>query len=206
MSFSLTPEETRLVSDAELLLRKNGIIEKVYGLMGELHRSLEALPQIRSFPFPEGCLARGAKISKGENYRGLPYVILDYPRLFSRESIFAFRTLFWWGHDFICTLHLAGAAYHDYRESLVRQYPLLRSHHFLAATGDDPWVHHPDEEAFVPMEEISADGWGRELEQRSFLKLARRTPLQEWDAVVAEGQHSFGVLLEALGENSGLGV
>ncbi|HQW24051.1 MAG TPA: hypothetical protein PLI47_12175, partial [Bacteroidia bacterium] len=31
------------------------------------------------------------KIFRGENYRGFPYVLLDCPRLFNRESVFAFR-------------------------------------------------------------------------------------------------------------------
>ena len=54
------------------------------------------------------------KISKGENYRGLPYVMLDYPRLFGREEVLAIRTFFWWGHGFSVTLHLKGG----YRERI----------------------------------------------------------------------------------------
>ena len=40
------------------------------------------------------------KISRGEQYLGLPYVMLDYPRIFSKENVFAIRTFFWWGNYF----------------------------------------------------------------------------------------------------------
>jgi hypothetical protein len=48
------------------------------------------------------------KISRGENYQLLPYIILDYPSYFSRNNIFAVRTMFWWGNFFSITLHLSG--------------------------------------------------------------------------------------------------
>ena len=49
------------------------------------------------------------KIAKGENYLQLPYVLLDYPRCFDKENIFAIRTMFWWGNFFSITLHLSGS-------------------------------------------------------------------------------------------------
>jgi hypothetical protein len=34
--------------------------------------------------------------------------VLDYPRIFTEEDVFAFRTLFWWGNYLSFTLHLKG--------------------------------------------------------------------------------------------------
>ena len=40
---------------------------------------------------PAEMLFHSPKISKGENYKGLPYVMLDYPRCFGKTDIFAIR-------------------------------------------------------------------------------------------------------------------
>ncbi len=39
--------------------------------------------------------------------------MLDYPRAFGRDSIFACRTFFWWGRFFSLTLHLAGRSWNE---------------------------------------------------------------------------------------------
>ena len=68
-----------------------------------------------------------AKISKGENM-GLPWVMLDYPRLFGQEDVLAIRTMFWWGHCFSVTLHLKGRYYGAYL-------PLLRERGGIGGGG-----------------------------------------------------------------------
>src|SRR6187549_876336 len=98
----LSEEELRIVSDPGIILTKNAIITKVYDLFGIL-----AGEQIQ-FQYPGEAGAIPPKISRGENYKGLPYVVLDYPRLFTSEHVFAIRTHFWWGNYFSVTLHLKG--------------------------------------------------------------------------------------------------
>ena len=59
------------------------------------------------------------KISKGENYKGLPWLVLDYPRYFNKEDIFAIRTLFWWGNFFSITLHISGKYKMRYEKKII---------------------------------------------------------------------------------------
>lgn len=97
--FSAT--ELQLASDTEWILTKNNIIGKVYILFGELS---EALGQTFSLANDElsKVLNISPKISRGENYIGLPWVMLDYPRYFKDEpGIFSLRTFFWWGNYFL---------------------------------------------------------------------------------------------------------
>src|SRR6188472_4399624 len=91
----LSPTELELVMQPGWILTKNDIIEKVISLMASLQAKQETL--IRSFvnELPEGITSSTPKISRGEKYQGLPYVILDYPRLFGQPDIVAIRTLFW---------------------------------------------------------------------------------------------------------------
>jgi hypothetical protein len=103
----LSSAEMTLVCDPAWILTKNAIMTKVVALLAALsERYVEVYAPLTG----EGGLppTQPPKISKGENYRGLPYVMLDYPRIFGKEDVFAIRTMFWWGHYFSVTLHLKG--------------------------------------------------------------------------------------------------
>lgn len=95
----LSAPEMELVKDAGWILTKNGILEKVSHLLGSIQQSYQLqLQQVSSLP-PE-ILASAPKISRGENYKGLPWLVLDYPRCFGQQDVFAMRTMFWWGPFF----------------------------------------------------------------------------------------------------------
>ncbi|RYG35601.1 MAG: hypothetical protein EOO01_31385, partial [Chitinophagaceae bacterium] len=92
----LSAEELTMVQDSHWLLTKNSIMQKANVLFGECAAWLQA--NFPSQPSDHAVLFNSPKIARGENYEGLPYVMLDYPRLFGKENIFAFRTMFWWGN------------------------------------------------------------------------------------------------------------
>src|SRR5450755_2986522 len=130
--WELSAEELALVADAGWIMTKNAIIAKVLVLFGELSGNLQEqwkaagweqhlagkeagmamkdtgmLMREAGMPIKE-ILETPPRISKGENYKGLPWVVLDYPRAFGRLDVLAVRTLFWWGNYFSVTLHLKG--------------------------------------------------------------------------------------------------
>ena len=83
-----------MVRNSQWLLTKNIIMQKAYLLFGEAAAGLQALLAEDS-AHASTYILPSPKIAKGENYLGLPYVILDYPRIFGKEDVFAFRTMFW---------------------------------------------------------------------------------------------------------------
>src|SRR5689334_6032402 len=112
----LSQKEMELVTRADWILTKNGIIKKVKQLFEELQeKQTEELKAHRS-ELPAAVFSFSPKISKGENYQGLPYLVLDHPRIFEKENILAVRTLFWWGNFFSTTLHVAG----EYKKKLEK--------------------------------------------------------------------------------------
>ena len=121
----LSADELQLVQNAQLLLTKNTIIEKVYALFGELASELQQSSIYATRNLPAELLTLGPKISRGEKYKGLPYVMLDYPRCFGKEDIFAVRTFFWWGNFFSVTLHLKGKYQQLFIPYLQKQTALL---------------------------------------------------------------------------------
>ncbi len=133
----LSEEELRLVNDPGIILTKNAIIAKVYELFGLLAADFRAKTIL-----PGEVAGIAPKIARGENYHGLPYVILDYPRYFSTADVLAIRCFFWWGNFFSITLHLKGL----YREMssavIMQQYETLSAAGYSLAISDDEWHHH----------------------------------------------------------------
>ena len=77
----LSAKEAELIANADWILTKNEILKKVKHLLEELMK--EQQKHIRScHGLPAEILVPPPKISKGENYRGLPYLVLDHPRYF----------------------------------------------------------------------------------------------------------------------------
>lgn len=100
--------ELQMACNQEVILTKNRIIEKVYDQFGAFGRNLYDLlePVQKVFPEETGVMP---KISKGELYRGLPWVMLDYPRWFNHQKgHLAIRVMFWWGNYFVVQLQVSG--------------------------------------------------------------------------------------------------
>lgn len=199
-SYQLDPEEQQIVTDADWILRKNGVIQKAYHLFGALHEALAAHPVISRFP-GEG--AQPAKISRGEQYQGLPYVVLDYPRLFSKDNIFACRTFFWWGRFFSTTLHLAGESLEPYRAVLLKQQERLARDGWSVCMQDDPWQHHFGPVNYQPVASISAEQWEGLVQNKSFVKLAKRFDVLTWGKMISNAVTVYAELLDMLSTGDG---
>ena len=78
----LSKAELMLVCDEQIILTKNNVINKVYQLFGALNDHFIGQIKKTETIFPLEILTWSPKIYKGEQYRGLPYVMLDYPRYF----------------------------------------------------------------------------------------------------------------------------
>ena len=100
---TLSPKELSLVTDPAFILTKRAIIEKVYELFARNIEVIKSEFETAAVKLPLAVASGTPKISKGENYRQLPYVMLDFPRCFSGNDVFALRTLFWRGPCFSLT-------------------------------------------------------------------------------------------------------
>jgi hypothetical protein len=124
-------EEMRLVSDPAWILTKNSVMRKVVGMFGELSGEWREILPWDGDP----------RISKGEQYKGLPWVMLDYPRVFGKEDIFAIRTMFLWGHYFSVTLHLKGSYLRTYLPVILARRAELEAAGFWPGSSEDEWEH-----------------------------------------------------------------
>lgn len=189
----LSSSEMELVKNADWILTKNGIIQKVKDLFAALrYLQEETLYESLEGVVPEEVLASSSKISAGEQYRGLPWVVLDHPRFFSKTDIMAMRTLFWWGRTFSVTMHLSGVYKNKYEQKIIQSYPQLKAASDPASAGltasdyyicvnTTEWEHHFEEDNYKPVSACSAEEWESIIRGQSFLKLSKRIPLAAWE-------------------------
>ena len=181
----LSEEELGLVQNAEWLLTKNRIIAKVYEMFGFLISDVQLMlsgnPILSSEIF-----ASSPKISKGENYRGLPYVMLDYPRCFGKSDIFAIRTMFWWGNFFSTTLHLKGTYKNELAPMLQKNLSVLADHHLFLSVDTDEWRHDFEPDNYVPIVHNQAAIFADNLLKKDFCKVAGKIGLNDWSNVTGQ--------------------
>lgn len=127
-------------------------------------------------------LSPSPKISKGENYLGLPYVILDYPRVSNREGLFFIRSMFWWGNFYSSTLQVSGSFKEKYRKLLINSYESLHNKNYYVGINADPWIHHFEEDNYKRINLLSPEAFAFILEEREQIKIAAFWPLTEWDS------------------------
>ncbi len=195
----ITDKELDYLEDLDFLLTRHQIYQKVNSLLLLTKAELKRFIVSQAISFPDGIKFRGAKIAKGENYRLLPYFILDYPRQFHKNSIFALRTMFWWGHYFSATLHLSGEALHHFRPSLMEHADALYGKNiYLYINTENPWHHHLEDENYTALEEFSTAELRNKIRELPYIKLTATLALKEWEQLPAFTLSFFKQMLMVL--------
>lgn len=190
----LTAYEHELVLDAEILHAKNNIIKKVYQLFAEVS---DAYVEGASQKLSPGKVGVAPKISRGEQYLGLPYVMLDYPRNFARGNTFAIRTFFWWGHFFSIHLQLSGEYQQKHAPNIMKAIESGEFNGWFVGVHENEWHHHFEQDNYTCVSNGKIDF---DLSQSSFIKLAKKIPLNEWDNVKLFLTENFRKLISFCGD------
>jgi len=196
----LSPEETALVIRADWILTKNSVIQKTKQLLAALQTEQQTLLRSYENKLPEEIITSSPKISKGENYKGLPWLVLDYPRYFNKEHAFAIRMFFWWGNFFSGTLHLSGIYKRKYEERIIRSFELLKTKKFSICINDDQWEHHFEMTNYLPLHNITAYQFEELISKRSFIKLSKKIPLEKWNDAEKKLLEIFSQLTNTLAD------
>jgi len=184
-----TKKELEYISDTDFLLTKAIVTQKIKDILAEVEQGIKN--QIGTFQIPSEVLTKSGKISKGENYQGLPYLILDYPRKFNTEEVFAFRTMFWWGQCFSATLHLGGKYWEEYRAQVILRQKLLTSKGWYICVNQSPWEYHYNLENYRFFDSIKEEDQLALLQSHPFLKLSRKWDLECYAKFPSEAIETF---------------
>lgn len=120
------------------------------------------------------------KISRGEKYLGLPWVMLDYPAVFAKHNVFAVRTMFWWGNFFSVTLHISGTYKAALLAKLNNSLKQTKDIPFYISNAELEWDHHFEETNYQPIHLAIQDHLSL-LPAADFIKIALKFPLNELD-------------------------
>ena len=194
----LSEDELAFVQNAQLLLTKNAIMNKAVEAMGEMHELIRRLIKELEPPLPAEVLASSGKISKGEKYEGLPWVMLDYPRVFGKDAVFAVRTMFWWGNFLSITLHLSGYYKQQFMDVLLQNRLLLQECNFYLCVSEDEWRHDFASTNYVSLDRLSEQAVENILSVTDFCKLSVRIPLQMWNLSVNTADTLYRAIFNAL--------
>ena len=186
--------ELATATDKEIILTKRAIIESASALFSSvipcIDKTFSSLLSADKL-----LIASVPKISKGENYKGFPYVIMDHPASFKKENVFAVRTMFLWGHFFSITLHLSGYCKTYFEQNIYKNLHLEKD--IFIAAREEEWEHHFTDDNFVTSANISPSKL-TDIKQRKFLKVALKYELHHWNmmqSVLPEGYEKIRGLL-----------
>jgi hypothetical protein len=192
--------EMKLMCDRDIILTKNKVIAGIIEMFSALQNRLrEHAPYFHGL---ENILQANPKITRGENYLGLPFVILDYPRHFDGKNIFAIRTMFWWGNFFSVTLHLAGEEKKKLLPAIENAYGMLAGKHFFINVNEDPWQHHFEETNYIPVGSLSAAAFINYCSQHEHLKIAMKWPVKDVNLLSSQLEKSWQLIMEITEKNA----
>ena len=191
---TLSTGELAMANDKNIILTKRAVIETAAALFNSLISSInehfkDSLEQI------EMIASSTPKITKGENYKNFPYVILDYPARFEKENIFAFRTMFWWGNFISITLHISGKYKKHFEKNIF--VALQQNENFFLCVAENEWQHHFEEDNYKKVSEINKAEINTFL-QKDFIKVALKYELHHWNmmqSILPEGYKALKELL-----------
>ncbi len=192
---TLSNTEKNLVLNRDMFLTKIEVINKVYLLFKESHQFYsEQLNLLDSLP--KAIKNSNGKISRGENYLQLPWVMLDAPNYFKGSDVFAVRTFFWWGNFISINFLVMGCFVEEVKKELIKT--KQRYENWNICINENPWQHHFNDDNFIQLNQFTAT----EINDLKFIKLAKKVPLQEWDNIEYFLNENFQDLIKLIAETN----
>lgn len=191
-----TDEELEILKDNRFLMVKNELSQKVIAYLSDIERALHQEINKSIFVFQQGTFIKAGKISKGEQYQGLPYFILDYPRLFTQKEVFSFRTMLWWGHHFSCTLHLSGPLLENNKEKIC--VAILERNDLFFCVNSSPWEYHYQKNNYLNINELTKEDLLHQINKNGFIKLSNYIPVDLWSEYKSFTLASFARFLRCI--------
>jgi hypothetical protein len=193
----LSDDELQLVTNTGWILTKRRVMEKVDLMLGYVAADQKKIIENEMGWLPGEVVRSEPKIARGENYLQLPYLMLDHPRCFDAENIFAIRTMFWWGNFFSVTLHLSGKYKETFQQKIIDNIGSIKQDVFICI-NDNQWQHHFEADNYIPVKQLAGAGVAENIFEKQFIKLAIKFPLQPWVVLTALLDDAFLEMIKLL--------
>ncbi len=188
---NFTKNELKYLADTDFLLTGHIIKQKINGLFKAVAQELKEELDTGKYNLDPRLIRLSPKISKGENYRGLPWIVLDYPKKFQKEDTFSFRVIFWWGNFFSYSLHLEGTAMTNALPKLNHYWSKMKTEDVYVCVSSTPWEYHFESTNYIRSNKITFDQFKDLARNNAFIKISRKTTLSEWPHLINQTIKSF---------------
>ncbi|MBX7204949.1 MAG: hypothetical protein K1X81_05960 [Bacteroidia bacterium] len=165
----ITSNEFELISNKTLIEQKQAAITNMVNRFHQLAATLRVELQKENLWNENLFGGRHHKVTKGENFHGFPFVVLDTPQLGGGEIKVALRTLFWWGHHFSCQFIITKENF-PIDNNYLQKLTALTTQIY---TGEDMWEQNLLSPYFKPVEANKCT--------QNFLKLGMIIPLSDYE-------------------------
>ncbi|MBK8362435.1 MAG: hypothetical protein IPL24_01785 [Bacteroidetes bacterium] len=191
-------EEMQVLVDKKFFELKHSSTAKMIELFGMLEVELKSVFSEAALNV-EGLNSSSGKIFRGENYKLFPYVLLDCPRMFNKQSVFAFRSMFWWGNEFTFTLHIQGNAWEYFKPKLIRNLERLTESDIYFCVNESPWQYHLGTDNYLLLNsQKNLELALQILSAKDFVKLTRKLSISEYKSVIQVGKETLKLFLGLL--------
>jgi hypothetical protein len=171
----------------------------VYDLFGILSHDYKNEAKNYKLYFPEEVFNIAPKIYKGEQFNELPYVMMDYPRYFTKQNIFAIRSFFWWGNFFSLTLHLSGKYKADNLHRIWNNIKNNEFNNWFIYTGKNEWQQNLNTTEYKKLSEVNNNLLTSEIFLKMpFIKISIKLSLHEWDKAYEFFMNNYAFILRML--------
>ncbi len=195
---TFSPEDLDFMRNGDLFDRKEEITKRVQSLLVDLQQSLKAHIHPKELCAPEHTDFVHGQLVRGERFHRRPYVYLDFPKFFSRQAIFTFRSFFWWGWDFVFAWILSGPYLDLYKKNLIKHLDHLTGKDFYLSIASDPWEWRRTSPETLALTRQSSQEIQETLTGMEFLKIQYFVgldhPLWVEGGLVEEGIRIFDTL------------
>lgn len=188
-TIKLTKHELNFARNTSYPLAKHQIVQKVSQLFQHLGQKL-----VRDFENHPLIQSTEYKITRGDNYRFMPYLVLDFPRITGKNFPITCRTFFWWGHYFSCTI-IVQTALIDL-DKTAELLAFKRKTRLLV--GADLWEQDLQSAAYTKLSKLSPGEIKTLLEQQEYLKIATKIALSEFEGLEEPATKAYSKMLSQI--------
>jgi hypothetical protein len=200
--YSFTSDEVAVLADRDFFRKKAAISIKIKHVLEQLHHRLEAEIALQPLLAPEGYDPQARQFVKGEHLEDFPYQYLDFPRFYTREDKFAFRSLVWWGHHIIFALIVEGSLVKQYRRNLFNRFSEVADRHLSLCLHPSLWEWKAGPGFTIAITQDRRSEIAAALDHRTFFKIAHFIPIDdpavEAGKVIDEGLKAFQAILPVI--------
>ena len=172
----LSKDQIDFLSTKEFFQLKKEADEKVGSLLYSTQGFIQSLWNTQNeWHLPSEASKKPGKVSKGNNYKGFPYQVFDYPSVFNERGIFSFRVVVWYGNFFSVNLILTKSFLEFFQPQLQK----LAGKGIKLLINENIWETDLSSSPFISVEEVHMGNVEEYFKKNESIRLFREFSMNQ---------------------------